>query len=148
MNKFDIFDLLSPYFSRRENWGDPDKINPALLFLLFRVRNAAGLPIIIHNAYELTGHSEKSQHYIGNAADFHFKHDNLFYSQIEMMEKVLSVMGVADKVGLGVYPQWKTPGFHIDVRGFKARWAQIDGKYVAFDAGYDYSINNKILGTK
>ena len=109
-------------------------MNPVLLLLLDRLRELIGHPISINNGYATDGHATKSQHYLGNAVDFHV----LSVSPREASRKIkdaLEVLGLSDQVGLGCYPDWKNPGFHIDVRGSKARWSKVNGKYVKYEAG-------------
>lgn len=124
-----IWDNLK-HFNRHENWGDPDKINGLLLLTLDSLREAIDRPFVIHNAYSLSGHSEKSQHYVGNAVDFHAEEEN-FGLTCNSMITCLSDMQISHKVGFGIYPDWEYPGFHLDVRGTMARWGQIDMKYVS-----------------
>ena len=129
-----IWKILEPYFSKNENWGNPEKLNGFLLLLLYQIRLEVSNKIIIHNAYAENGHTKNSQHYIGNAVDFHVQGIQ-FGEAIRLVHKTLKGLQIENKVGLGIYPQWVNPGFHLDVRGYKARWSKIDGNYVSFDAG-------------
>jgi uncharacterized protein YcbK (DUF882 family) len=132
------------HFNRWEAWGEPGKVNGLLLFLLDKiteeVKNYARqkykvvTPCIIHCAYATGGHSPNSQHYKGNAADFHFKNIPA-YEVYTIIQKALADYQVSDFVGLGVYPDWRIPGFHLDVRGYKARWSQVIGKYTDITRG-------------
>lgn len=132
------------YFSANENWGDKDKINPFLLILLDKIayevreyawRNNKAVPYcIIHCAYETSGHSQNSQHYRGNAADFHFENISVLEAY-GIILRVLKDYQLENFVGLGVYPDWINQGFHLDVRGDKARWSQVFGKYVDIERG-------------
>ncbi len=128
----DIWDVIRRYFNKSENWGDPDKVNPILLFIIYNIRDAVGKPFNIHNAFATAGHSEESQHYKGNAVDGHFKQVS-FVEAISLVEQSLLYLKIDNKVGLGIYPHWDNPGFHLDVRGYKARWGRVDGKYVSFE---------------
>jgi hypothetical protein len=130
-------------FSPRENWGAAEKINGLLLLLLSAVRKNFGCRVIIHNGFRP---KKRGQHYLGNAADFHFKWDNPeealpFSKQVEQMITVLADLQVSHKVGLGIYPDWNNPGFHLDVRGSMARWGKIDTEddYVSFDIALNYA---------
>lgn len=120
------------HFNRNEKWGDPDRINGLLLLTLDKLREMINRPFVIHNAYSLSGHSEKSQHYIGNAVDFHIENAD-FRLACNTMITCLSDLQIAHKVGLGIYPDWNCPGFHLDVRGTMARWGRIDGKDVSIE---------------
>ena len=127
-----IWEIIEPHFSRKEPWGDSDKMNGLLLLLLFALREEIPWPFVIHYG-TLGKHSSDSQHPSGNAVDGHFITDIHFYDQILRVESALDALQVAGRVGLGLYPAWNTPGIHIDVRGRKARWGWIgemkpDGK--------------------
>lgn len=125
-------------FSRSEKWGDADKVNPMLLILMQELRTVVGHPFVIHNAYaDGTGHSDASQHYKGNAVDFHI--EGLDYAVavgliVEALENI-TICGIpaSDLVGLGIYPHWNDKGFHLDVRGYHARWGRVNNEYVSFE---------------
>lgn len=132
-------------FSPDEKWGTPEKMNGLLLMLLSAVKKEFGCSVVIHEGYKSSGHADKSQHYLGNASDFHLNwkdpKDALPYSrQVEKMITLLTDLQVAHKVGLGIYPDWNSPGFHLDVRGCMARWGKINKKddYVAFNVALNY----------
>ena len=117
------------HFTAAENWGEASRVNGALILLLDKIRDLLNYGIVIHNAYERGGHSENSQHYLGNAVDFHVE-GMQFITAYRRIEEILAALGVSNHVGFGVYPNWNTPGFHLDVRGTKARWGAVstDGK--------------------
>jgi hypothetical protein len=123
-----IWDVVK-YFSPREKWGDPSKVSGTLILVMDAVREAYGddpslYSFILHCAYELSGHSDNSYHYIGKAADFHIRNKStkeLFSTQVFRMVTTLRELQITDFVGLGIYPQWNSPGFHLDVRGERAR---------------------------
>jgi len=127
-----IWDFIYPFFKRREKWGNPEKMNGALLLLLYRIRTMADIGISIHCGYEDRGKNSTSQHPLGNAVDFHLVTPMALIDQINMMEGVLESLQVESHVGFGFYPNWNTPGFHLDVRGFHARWAYINGDQVNY----------------
>ena len=115
------------WFSPQEAFGDPDKMSFDLLKRLDALREFCGNPIIIHYAYATGGHSENSQHYLGNAADLHIEGTTLI-NQYLLSERF-------NFGGLGIYPEWNDPGLHCDVRrkGKEEpynRWAKVNGKYV------------------
>ena len=122
------------WFIKGEAWGNPDEMNGCLLLLLDAVREIVGKEFVIHCGYETDGHTSASQHYMGNAVDFHVLTTLPFQKQIDRMEEVLKGLQVDEAVGLGAYHDWYNKGFHLDVRGFKARWARIDGEYVSIDS--------------
>ena len=127
-----LFDLL-PNFSVNEKWGDYNKMSPVLLVLLQKLRIDFGKQcwFKINVGFKDGGHSETSQHYVGKAVDFSIANIS-FEDAFIKMEKLLDEYGIADKCGLGVYPHWNKRGFHLDVRGTKARWGRLaTGTYVA-----------------
>jgi len=122
------FDNLR-YFKETENWGDASKMNGALLMILDEIRHQLDKPIVIHCGYETSGHSEYSEHYDGNAVDFHVVGAELKSVAIRILD-ILQELQVDNRVGFGVYLDWNNKGFHLDLRGRKARWARIEGEYV------------------
>jgi uncharacterized protein YcbK (DUF882 family) len=131
------------YFTEKEKWGDADKMNPVLLLLLDNLRKKVGKPFVIHCGYEEGGHASGSRHYTGDAVDFHING----MSFPEAMDSLLKALHetdffgkkAAEYVGLGIYPDWNTPGFHLDIRGYSARWGRIDGEYVSFEKAYKHA---------
>ena len=124
------------HFNRDENWGDPDKMNGALLLLANALRDFIDERCVVHRGFATSGHSPKSQHYAGNAFDYHFDSGYSFKMQIDQMLDALSYFQVDDRVGLGIYPEWYHPGFHLDLRGCRARWGRVKGIYVSFAEAY------------
>ena len=125
-----IWPYISDAFSPRERWGNPKKVNGLLLLLLFAIRMISGIKIAINCAWERAGHAAKGQHPKGNAVDWHFSGTDLsFFVQIELLETLLKKLQVWDYIGIGIYPAWHRPGFHLDLRGEHAEWGwtgQID----------------------
>ena len=129
-----IFDYVEN-FDESENWGNLTKVNPLLILTLNYIRKYINTPIHINCVYEKSGHSATSQHYKGNAVDFYLGSFLKFYDQINLMERTLIYLNLDDRVGFGIYPYWNTPGFHLDIRGEKARWGRDSkGEYVGYDA--------------
>ena len=110
-------------FRRSESWGDYRKMDPCLLWALeslrdkFEPRNYFN----IHCGYELSGHASDSLHYEGKAVDFHISNIS-FADAITQMELYLQELNLTNLVGMGIYLNWKRPGFHLDTRGYEARW--------------------------
>lgn len=134
-----IWDHLK-YFTKEERnyrglpaWGDPGSVNGYILLLLDAIRGWTDWPVIIHCAYETSSHTENSYHYKGWAVDFHFKTEIPYSVQVHTLAQILEELQVSDVVGLGIYPEWNNKGFHLDCRGYKARWGQLGGKYVSFE---------------
>ncbi len=121
----DIFMELK-HFTRNEAWGDPDKVNGALLMVMDALRTHLDQGIVIHNAYAQSGHSPKSYHYKGDAVDFHVT-ELPFAEAVTKVLAFLKDFGLEAHVGLGIYPDWHTPGFHLDLRGSKTRWVRVAG---------------------
>jgi uncharacterized protein YcbK (DUF882 family) len=125
-------------FSQKEKWGKPHSVNGLLLLLLTALRKEFRMfdpsaSFVIHNAYDTSGHTPNSQHYKGNAADFHIITTMSYKGQVTVMRTFLASLQVSDRVGFGIYPQWNNKGFHLDVRGEPKRWGHIDGKYVSLE---------------
>ena len=132
-----IFDVVI-HFKETENWGKPSAMNGFILLLIDKIRELTGMVMIIHNGYATKGHTDKSQHYKGNAVDFHFDTDKPYTEQIQLMLSALRILQVEDRVGFGIYPQWDKKGFHLDCRGEYARWGYVNGEYVAFNEALRY----------
>ena len=143
------------HFSPREKWGDPHKVSGLLVLSLDATRDVYGedptlYSFVLHCAYELSGHSDKSLHYEGKAADFHVRSNgrppDTFVQQVLLMTKALGNLQLSEHVGLGIYPQWNSPGFHFDVRGERARWGWLDGKQVSFQDALMYARQKNVIG--
>lgn len=131
-----IWNIVGPEFTVTENWGAPKELCGFTLMLLKVLRIETGWPIVIHNAYETSGHSKNSQHYKKKAVDWHFATTVAYADQVANVRSILQQFQMADSVGFGIYPFWNTPGFHTDSRGTKARWAyNKDGKMISFEEG-------------
>lgn len=116
------------YFSPRENWGDPERVEFWLVFLLDCLREFIGCPIVVHCGTQGI-HTKGSYHYVGKAVDCHAVGISLldFYLAAERFP-----FG-----GIGIYPCWNNPGLHLDIRPLRegepgARWGRID-RYVALN---------------
>jgi len=95
-----------------------------------------GCDAVLHVAYDPAGHASDSWHYkkVGTAIDYHFVSTWPYYQQVLALETALQRIGVFDTCGLGIYPEWRNPGFHFDLRGVWARWGAryINGKQQYF----------------
>jgi len=131
-----IWDRLR-YFSPDENWGEYWRINGTLLLLLDNLRDLWQAPFVIHCGTQ-GKHVQHSFHYKGMAVDFHIATNESFFIQVIKTLELLAGLQVDEFVGLGVYPQWNHPGFHLDVRGYRARWGMLNGKYVGLQQVLDY----------
>lgn len=139
-----IWEFIKKFFvpyGTSDNFGAADKLSGFVLFAIWVLRFSTGWKIIVHCALDTTGHSENSEHYKGNAIDFHFVTDVAFYAQVVKVEKLLLAWQFFNFVGLGIYPDWNNPGFHLDTRGKKARWGflnkQVGSQVVAEMVSYN-----------
>jgi uncharacterized protein YcbK (DUF882 family) len=131
------------YFSAQEKWGDPLLMDRETIFLLDTLRGLFSSPFVIHCGYERSGHMPNSQHYAGKAVDFHVLGIPFRDAVDLMIDSIASPprgIGVYGRIGLGIYPHWTTPGFHLDTRGMYARWGAVtqDGRqvYISWDDAY------------
>ena len=107
-------------------WGDPEEINPHLIYLLDQMRDFAGRPFRI-NCGTQGVHSPTSRHYSGDAIDGYFP-------GLTIREQFIIAIRFPF-TGIGLYPYWNNPGLHLDIRQLqiqlhKAMWWR--------DAGGDY----------
>ncbi len=120
------------WFAPLENWGDPDKMDPHLIFYLDKLRIFIGHKIIIHCGSQ-GKHSEYSYHYQDpcKATDCHAE-------GISLLDFFLA----AERFpfgDIGIYPAWNFPGLYLDTRPIfynrkpQARWGKIHNLYTAFD---------------
>jgi uncharacterized protein YcbK (DUF882 family) len=135
--------MLSKNFSRAE-FQDPTtgecQVSARLLDALEQLRALAGKPVVVTSGYRSPATnagaegSGKSEHMTGRAADFRIPG----LSALETYRLCEKIPAFKDG-GLGLYPP--EPGglngpngfVHGDVRGKRARWARIQGKYVGVD---------------
>ena len=118
-------------------WGDSNKVDGLLLRVAEKIRIKAGLPMVVHCAYDLSGHASDSEHFRGGAIDFHItgmdKDYKKLYQAYQIIMQVLKEMHLEEYAGLGIYLDWSNLGFHLDLRGYRARWSRIKGNYVNID---------------
>lgn len=126
------------YFKIRENWGDPWHMNGAFLLALDTIRHYYNDDerFIIHCAYELEGHKSGGDHPLGNGADLHIE-NILLKTAYEKMLGILNYLQLDEVMALGVYPEWNNPGFHLGLRGSKARWCKKGGIYLGIDKSFE-----------
>lgn len=127
------------HFKPQEWVKDPRLIHPEAVYLADAIREHTGWPMIIHFGYDPTGHSEDppSLHYLQKdgfawAFDFHFMDPSLLEAWLELERW-------KDIGGLGIYPWWQNPGFHIDIRRGPRRgrwWRDQNGQYQAVNRDF------------
>jgi len=138
-------------FNKDEAWGNWREVNGLLFLLLTAIRSEIkkldpSAYLVIHNAYESAGHNPKGEHPKGNATDFHVVTEIPYHELIGHLETILRDLQVFDRVGLGIYPTWNKQGFHLDVRGIKARWGRIGKDYVNYEIARQYALNLEVNG--
>jgi len=136
---------LSTHFSRQElacRCCGELTLDDHLLAALESLSEAAGAPVVIRDAYRCERHNQEvggvtnSEHTRGMAADV--KIAGLTLQQ--MYELALQVPEFAEG-GIGAYDG----GFlHVDVRGFRSRWARVRGQYV----GIQHLVEEPVLVAK
>ncbi|RLB06429.1 MAG: hypothetical protein DRG83_00170 [Deltaproteobacteria bacterium] len=94
---------------RQDEWGRWEFVDPRLIYMMDQLREEIGAPIIIHEAYATSGHAKNSYHYIGKAVDFHIKTKKSFRTQLAVIMRI-------GFTGIGFYPWWEHPGWHVDIR--------------------------------
>ncbi|MBW1973481.1 MAG: DUF882 domain-containing protein [Deltaproteobacteria bacterium] len=108
-------------------------VDPDLIEALQKLRDLIGLPINITSGYRCKKHNREiggtkgSYHLKGKAADIYVTnlHPTKLYEKAKEIEAFKNG-------GIGIYLD---EGFiHVDVRGYKARWARVNGIYISIDA--------------
>ena len=103
--------------------------------LLQEARDIMGQPFYIYCAYEETGHAPNSFHYTGQAVDFHVGE-----KPKETLLETWKKLNAWWPGGLGVYPHWNQPGFHLDI-GPRRRWIKTkEGFYQGIDRNGSYMV--------
>lgn len=116
------------HFTPEEWTTNPGMVSKELVMMVDQLREDCGHPIIIHVAWEPTGHEENSEHYLGLAVDLHIVDMPLFEQWVWAEQYAFR--------GIGLYPYWNNPGLHVDIRRTpRARgyrwWRDQDGVYKA-----------------
>jgi hypothetical protein len=120
-----IWPVLNHLF--KEEFVHPKYMNVKLLVMVDQLiqRSKDGRLIIVHRGYDPKS-KPLSQHRIGNAIDFHFR--GIHHKEQLCREFVLLDMYWPG--GLGVYPHWNNPGFHLDLGDYR-RWGRDEkGNYL------------------
>ena len=131
------------YFHSTESWVDASLMNHDLLFLMDKLRGSlpSGCKIKVHRGYGKSNYA-KSQHPHGKAVDFHVVGCTFLDAEYHI-KNFLAKKNLANEVGVGLYPDWHNPGFHIDIRGQRARWAMLwqNGSQVmySYEDGFKYA---------
>ena len=80
------------YFTPRENWGDPDKMEFSILWALEKLRNYTGRPINVHCGWE---ERDSGNHPKGIAADIHI-------FGMHIIDQFIAATRIDDFNGIGV----------------------------------------------
>ena len=105
---------FAPYFSAQECGEGMDY---HFMRDVLELRNELRAPMVVHVGFSRSGHAADSYHYKGLALDFHVPN--------AAPRHILSVIDALGHFGgVGFYPWWNNPGFHIDHRPFDKyqRW--------------------------
>jgi hypothetical protein len=103
---------------------NPSKVSDELVngmeqYQLLLVSKFPSAQIVVHEDWSPgTGHVSDSQHYLGRAVDFHA-------TGVPLVDAWLIAERIPSFKGIGVYPDWNSPGLHCDVRNnttYRARW--------------------------
>ena len=115
-------------FDTTDVWGNPFKVKKRLVITLEEIRRHVNRPVHVHCAYQQR--DKPSWHSNGRAADIHIEGFNV-------LEQFVVVTRWDVINGIGVYPWWRNPGLHIDLRprglrhSYDARWGSpAPGEYV------------------
>jgi hypothetical protein len=108
---------------KMSEFKNPLNLRQDLVYSLDWMRQWMGMPFVIHEDFATTGHAPNSYHYQGAAVDGHFVYDKSKFSFSDIAGKVLNIRyELANKsiiflfFGVGIYPHWNNPGFHLDIR--------------------------------
>lgn len=121
------------YFKDSEWRKDPSRVSPLLKEALDNVRHAAGVPIVINVAFSTSGHAPSSYHKRGEAVDFSFR-------GLDFSKQLHAILSQNVLRGIGYYPWWNNPGWHVDLRqGKHLFWlSPVAGKYEYFLGEEDF----------
>ena len=132
------------HFQPAEWPRDPDRVNPAVVMLADLMREDSGWPIVVHVAWDDTGHVSGSSHYTAftdfcSAFDFHFVGPPL-------LEQWLFAERYPWR-GIGLYPHWQTPGLHCDLRTLGRDHPEMGHRWYRDPAGAYKPIDRAFLRT-
>lgn len=136
---------LDDCFHQFKDFNHPERIERRLLLIVCEMLEDTGLGYFHHSDFRV------SQHETGRALDFHLSdYVGLNYqNRLRTFDEDFLTLHtwINDNypaMGFGFYPQWNSPGFHLDTFGLDAgekegrRWSHIGGRYVGFQVGLDW----------
>lgn len=98
---------------KKSEFNFPEELSEKLIENLDKFRDFVDKPIIVHSDYRP---NDRGQHGLGLAVDIHIKN-------MHVIDQFLCAEKSGLFVGIGVYPNWNSPGLHLDIRqGKPARW--------------------------
>ena len=122
---------VAPYFrkdSKTDKWGNPYRIDTALVYGLFELRKLVGKPVHVHCGVEERYYG---YHPKGLAVDVHVE-------GMPLLDQYLMAERIPVFRGIGLYPWWNRPGLHLDRRpisSFEKRWISFGkNKYLPLTA--------------
>ena len=119
-----------------------ERINPALLATVCYLLKQTNKTYFHHSGWR-----GGFGNHAGNALDFRLTDYKglsrsqiliAFLNDVDVLQDYLEERGILNKVGLGIYPDTSNPFIHLDFRGVRARWAQIEGREVGFTFAQDW----------
>ena len=158
----DLHRYYSDCFTEEQFNGKLAGVNVSIIDLVcdFVRHSNYAYTVVIHSGLRtkqigLQTHNGKwhgSRHLLGVALDFHLEEAGYhlmdkqdkeisYYRKTLELEHFLANGSIDDLVGFGLYCVQNNPFFHLDTRGFRARWARMTPtgyKYVAYKACIDY----------
>ena len=139
--------IILDTFEISEAWGDPFEMHPILMYIIEKFNKSLphGCWIKIHCGYKERFSKKNSLHCEGRAIDFHVVGCSFIEAERHLMKflnesVILYGRGehkLINFVGVGIYPEWSDPGFHLDIRGKPSSWARLDGKYITYTKGLE-----------
>jgi len=130
------------HFRQDEFIHNPDLILWDTVTLLDEMRDAVGAPIHVHVAWDDSGHVEDSSHYAGSrdfatAVDFHIE-------GLSLLDQWLFTERYPWN-GIGIYPFWKDPGLHVDLRRLGRDHPHLGKRWWRNEAGAYESISRELF---
>ena len=120
------FSILEKDIKGRAIFGDAFIISSDLMMTIddmvtFAKQEYPGAYCMVHDINR-GEHSENSLHYQGKAIDLHMEGMTPGQTARIAMRYFFG--------GIGIYPDWKHPGLHLDIRNNPTTWVQRSGQYI------------------
>ena len=130
------------YFQAGEFQKDPEKIAWPVVELLDEMRHAAGVKIVIHVAWDDSGHEAGSAHYT-RTTDFATAVDMRFVGW-SLLDQWLFAERYPWR-GIGIYPYWRFPGLHLDLRAHGQEHPNLGARWWRDAHGVYHPPNRQLL---